>query len=518
MMTLLFLALCFIGLPPIKSHQLYIKNLNKDPIFLLKINECRIQKGSIKIIHPINISKIQKTIESIEIVAQDNNSTFKELLKYKIKNLNDNLSQVKPTEKRQKRWDALGSAWKWLAGNPDADDLRMINKTFNQLVDENNEQVKINTNINNRFKDITYKINEVIQAANENNHVIREIEAIKLIVNIDMINQMLQNIKDAIVSARWSIPSSAILSVEELNEIKEILELQGINVPILDEVFNYVQPKIATNKDTILYIIQIPQIETEPATVLMVNTLVNDEKIIIEHPKFVIKFKNILYTTSTPHNSIQKYSDITVLNDACVKPLIMGTKATCNATFYHETIIQPIEDGRVLISNAQNLALQSNCGPDDRNLNGNFVITFGNCTVTIENKTYAAYNIESKAQDADTIMYNAQVEHRIKEPMHIKKLREETINNRKMLDHVNFQQSTHLSWMWYVGGTIITLLTLVIIAGVTMFILRNNIIAKSLTQVIPRLSPQQTLPTAAIQPPISASRRHLQRSISSLSH
>lgn len=68
--------------------------------------------------------------------------------------------------KRFKRWDSIGSVWKFIAGSPDADDLRIINSTLNQVIDYNNVQVSINRHINNQLEDLALKTNDVISLLN----------------------------------------------------------------------------------------------------------------------------------------------------------------------------------------------------------------------------------------------------------------------------------------------------------------------------------------------------------------
>lgn len=86
------------------------------------------------------------------------------LILQKSRELVNNLYQIKPTKsRRNKRWDAVGTVWKWIAGSPDAEDLRIINRTFNGLIDENNEQVKVNSMIDTKISEITSTVNKLIE-------------------------------------------------------------------------------------------------------------------------------------------------------------------------------------------------------------------------------------------------------------------------------------------------------------------------------------------------------------------
>ena len=123
---------------------LQIHNLHENPILLMKTKYCKIQTGVSKIIHPINLTSIQDSIESLVSIgynslAKDN--PLGNIIWYKTKKLYSSFHQIKPQHHhRERRWDTLGSAWKWIVSSPDADDLRIINSTLSNLIDENYRQ------------------------------------------------------------------------------------------------------------------------------------------------------------------------------------------------------------------------------------------------------------------------------------------------------------------------------------------------------------------------------------------
>lgn len=96
----------------------------------------------------------------------------------------------------------------------------------------------------------------------------------------------------------------------------------------MDEIFDYVTVTIGFNKpQTILYIVGVPQLEKGSFVVYMVNTLVIDNQIILEHPKYILKGNNDeWYVTHKPMNFIEKYPDLMQLEDNCIKPLINNPK------------------------------------------------------------------------------------------------------------------------------------------------------------------------------------------------
>ena len=244
-----------------RLQHLEIKDLNSDPVLLVKHRECRIQTGVTKIIHPINLTDLEANVFLFSKVARqtDTQLPMTQLILQKSRTLANNFYQLKPTKSRRaKRWDTLGSAWKWLAGNPDADDLRLLNTTMNKLINENNRQFQVNNVINNRIKDMTSTINKLIEQQSITNKIIlEEIDALTLILYIDTINDILEEIQDTIIRARISLASNKLLTLKEVFFLDSLLQNQGFELEFPEEALNYAIPKIVIKNDLLLYILEI---------------------------------------------------------------------------------------------------------------------------------------------------------------------------------------------------------------------------------------------------------------------
>lgn len=173
------------------APQLQIMHVSNDPIVQIKITDCKIQTGAIKIIHPVNLARIE---ESIEILTNSfyNKLTptnpLQEVIKFRIKKLYSTLYGLKPEQtRRHRRWDSIGTTWKWIAGSPDAQDLHIINSTMNDIINQNNQQYRINDNINNRITQLTQSINQIASSINDNKATLGILDAITTMLNIDVI-------------------------------------------------------------------------------------------------------------------------------------------------------------------------------------------------------------------------------------------------------------------------------------------------------------------------------------------
>lgn len=476
----MYLQICIfliVSIKPLIAQKLEIKSLYDDPILLIKTGHCKIQVGNIKVIHPINLTNIEITVGTINKLIDNKMYDKLELhniVRQKIKKLHDNLRQIKPIQStRYKRWDALGSGWKWLAGTPDAEDLRIINNTMNQLIDANNQQVHINQQIDRRIQMITATVNRAIMNSTINNKVIlTEIDMLTTIVTIDTVNTILEEIQEAIVRTKVNLPSNKILTLTEIIRIKDLLVNQGIKITLPDEALQFVTPKIAINGETLLYILQVPKLEKETSSTLRIIPLVINNTVIRDHPLYLIRNNQKLYTTLDHKQFVQSHSEIQEFDDNCIKPLIMGTSSHCNVTSQMETEMQFISENKLIINNANNETLHSDCGPSDRKLTGNFLLTFWNCTITIKNRKFQSYELTSELQEIQGALYNINATRQLIKALDINTIKEENTQNRNEIKNVYLEQIKHQNWIWSLSGTV-TMTSIGIIALIVYIVLRS---------------------------------------------
>ncbi|XP_055598793.1 uncharacterized protein LOC129748245 [Uranotaenia lowii] len=439
--ALLMIALCFC-----QAQKLSIKHFGNDPILLVKERECKIQIGTIKIVHPINLSSIEEATETLISFSYRNNvetnNPLKNILKYKAKQLYNNLYQLKPrTHHRSKRWDTIGTIWKWIAGTPDAADLQVINSTMNDLIDQNNQQFKVNENIDKRIQHLTNAIKEVMLQANFNKIMVNDIEIITAIMNTDILNKMLEDIQDAIMLSKLSITHNRILSIREILAIRELIQDQGVNLNLPDEALQFVTPKFVTSSKMLLYLMHVPLLENSTTSDIMrIFPLVTNNRILYQYPTHILKTASKLYITEKPDNFVQKAAYLKELNDECLASLIDGKQTTCRYVVQNETSKELINDNTILIRNAKDQTLESTCGPDNRTINGNVLISFTNCTVIFDRENFTNNELENPIDIIERAFHNLKINWKQHKLYELEKINAETISNRKRLDHVYLQQ------------------------------------------------------------------------------
>ncbi|XP_062554770.1 uncharacterized protein LOC134219890 [Armigeres subalbatus] len=332
-----------------KLESLEIKNLMNDPILLLKLNDCKLQTGFIKIIHPINITNLENNVYLFSKIARQINREIpiSNLIFQKSRELVNNLYQLKPMKSRRpKRWDALGVAWKWIAGSPDAEDLRIINTTFEDLISQNNQQIRINNVLNTKIDTIMTTVNRLIdQQSTENKILLEEMDAITLLLYMDTTNKILEDLEDTILRTRINLANSKLLSLNEILTMETLLNEQGINTNFPEEALHYAKPKVATKGDLLLYILQIPKV-TGNCEIIRIIPLTVHDYVITQLPPHVIRSGNDVFSTTNPESFIQQSTFLEPLRNNCSLHIILGIESHCEAKFDDTTKVTLIANNK----------------------------------------------------------------------------------------------------------------------------------------------------------------------------
>lgn len=450
-----------------------IKYLHNDPVLMIKLSDCKIQNGFDKIVHPINLSSIEQNVLLItKIIRQlDSSLPIAQLATEKSRALINNLRQVKPyNPRRKRRWDTLGSAWKWLAGSPDADDLRLINTTMNELIEQNNQQFIINKMVNERIDDVTKAVNNIIKQQNmENKILIEEYDTITLLLYMDTLNNVLEEIQDTILRSKIALPNNKIITLKEILLIEALLREQGIKLDFPEQALNYVTPKIATKGDMMYYILQTPRLQRLKAEVIQIFPLIVNNTTILHTAQYLVKIGNDFFQTNNPSEFIQKLPDLVPLNDECLLPIMKGTESSCNATRKTNSQVLMITDNKLLINNGFNHLIHSDCGPQNRTLTGNFLITFNNCTLDINGEKFSSREFSTnKSLEIDGAFANLKITLSLTEHKDINEIHNNTIWNRNRMQLISFEQDKQHIWIKSLLSGLST--TAIIMIGIIIYI------------------------------------------------
>lgn len=461
------------------KSDLEIRNLGNDPILLLKTKDCKLQIGFVKIIHPINLTNLENNVYIFSKLARqvDRDIPISNLILQKSRELVNNLHQLKPMKSRRtRRWDALGTGWKWIAGSPDAEDLRIINNTLDDLTTQNNQQTKINNIINTRIEEMTTTINRLIeQQSMENKILLEEMDAITLLLYMDTTNNILEDLEDTILRTRIELANSKLLSLKEILTIETLLNEQGIKTQFPEEALNYAKPKIATRGDLLLYILQIPKVKGN-CEVIQVIPLTVQNAVITDLPPYVVRSGNDLFSTTEPGSTIQQDTFLEPLRDNCSVHIISGRESHCNATFDDSTRVALIASNKILINNAKGSYIKSNCGPHNRTLHGNFIVSFHNCSVQVGEQIFTSEELVSSVKELQGAFPSLAIKWNIAQQHDIPRIHDQTLHNRMQLEHVKLKQFEHRNLLLAAFGGLSTTMVIIIIITITCLFRKRVVI------------------------------------------
>ncbi|XP_062554460.1 uncharacterized protein LOC134219672 [Armigeres subalbatus] len=274
---------------------LRLHDVKQNPIIMIPLGEARISNSFFRIMHPINLTTIESTIDVYNNVAQTGklNQTFFELsIRRKIGRINLLFNRIRP--QRIKRWESLGRAWKYISGSPDADDLKVINSSLNSLVDENNKQIQINHLFEKRMRNLTKTFNSLL----DNEQYLEKVtfdslDSLNFIFEIDELLYNLEIIEESITLAGRSIPSSRIIHPEELSVIRHTLNDNGFRLNSVDDMLNIASAYAVYNNEMFMYILKIPKIKDVQYKIGLIEPVIANNLRIHLTAQFYIEGQNV---------------------------------------------------------------------------------------------------------------------------------------------------------------------------------------------------------------------------------
>ena len=425
-----------------------VTNVTGWPLVVLEIGKMKLVEGKYKLVHKIDLEKLNNAVEEIEI-ASSNHPNLNKLIYLEATDLKNNLARIIPRHFRNKRWDFIGSAFKWIAGSPDADDLRYIEGSIKDLNTQNNIQIKINDQINEKINEMTTTINQLLIQNGKSSP--DDVNSITTILNLKQLNEKIQSIKDAIVLANKNIASHRLIEVEEINILANILEQQGIHIQVPEQALDYVETQIGVNKSTLLYILTIPRVRRKTFEMLEFKPLVNNNKTVKLPGKIFARNYPEAYLINKPCKIINRhhicnYKDISnQFNNSCTFNTLFNSVSTCEfkEVKNHEEIIE-LNPNTILINQA-NVTIHSDCHYKNKTLIGSYLIQFENCTIIINGRTYSHITLTN----VDVPQFKSYMNPRIrKKDMTFRTIAPLTIDKLKPLHGRTDQSKEDMAFEW----------------------------------------------------------------------
>lgn len=301
-----------------------------------------------------------------------------------------------PRRNRRALVNALGSVIKLIAGNPDNDDMEIINHNLETLEKQGNllsqslsRQIIINERIQNKLNNITdilKKINKQIVDQNNNSLTTNtDLEYINLIMNLDMLIQILTSVEEQIEFAKLNILNRNLFSLDDKLYIYNRLKAQKLNLDYLDQIFQYSSGSVIVKGDEILILAKIPILEDNEFDLINIQTLNLNNTRISTDIKLVAKHRDIIYKQ-------EHICDIceatTLIEDDCINNLLNHLTPKCVLKPVRQHIrIQEIKKGIILLDTNQQVLISDSCN-NSRLVNTPTIVETDNCTIKVMNLTF----------------------------------------------------------------------------------------------------------------------------------
>lgn len=467
------------------SAEVKILDYSNSQIITWNAGLAKLQTGTFKLIHIIETNEYQKLINTLQETFDRDvspNHFLQPLLQREITELQSYIDRVKPRSKRS--LDFIGSAWKWIAGNPDHEDFEILTKKTNKVLKNNNKQVIINKLTIDKINELTRVTNGILESVNKShngNNSLKEQLGMILKYKLDTVKEELTNIQHAMHWAKVGVVNSFLLTSEEIRIVKEILNNDYIPFINLEQAFEFAEIKIASNHDSIIYILSIPTTHINSCSKMLVKP--------IKFGKYInkIKYSNILICDSVMYgmkNACKSYNNITICNknnlddlesDMCLANLIKSKTANCSL-INNQNIptFEEISPGTILL-NQFNGTILINAEP--QNLNGTYVIQFCNTSVTIANYTYNFFE-KTHLQTLPAILQPKFLNQNIEETLSLEMVKEIRANNTEAIDLLDDKHRKGLAAS--LG------LSLMAISTIVIFLIKSNVMKRrSKTVIIP---------------------------------
>lgn len=371
-------------------------------------------------VHIVDLEKFESSFQNLQytlhqIERHNTTQPFFKMLNIRMERLSDNFYRLKPVH-RQKRGllNPLGTFIKSLTGNLDDNDLLLIRQSMensrtktNFLINENNRQIRINQQFEAKVNDLIKHVNEhqmeilrKISRMNSNSNVQNEnyLKGIvhDILFNIQLLNNQLKDIFEVVQLSRLGIVSKAILNYNETKSILTTLEDQNISISSTDQIYEFLSIQTYHEKSKIVFVIKTPIFKQGYYQYVKFETLPKDRKIISTLFNSAVLGKFMTLGVNHECSIIEKYrickvQELTNLTgDGCIDNALRGNNASCPYEEQRDEMdIKQINEHTLIIRNAiQPILLTSSCNIKTRKMTGTLLISYNNCTISINGINY----------------------------------------------------------------------------------------------------------------------------------
>ncbi|XP_055536035.1 uncharacterized protein LOC129733840 isoform X2 [Wyeomyia smithii] len=401
--------------PSHSSSSIQITDLQHNPgLLALDMGKSFVRIGKHRLYHVVDLKQCEPIFARLDVAIHGlksfgNLSDLTAMLESKFSNTRKMFQNLMPRQRNKRGLlNFVGSAIKQITGNLDNDDLIEISKTLKALeiddkilINENNEQARINTQLQDRLNKFIEQfefdhnlIRKNLIAAKSNSGIDKTIkllrEILKINIQLDNLESHLKLIFESIQLAKLNTIPRDILSPDELSIILDHFTNHKIIIDSIDQVYQFLNLSAFYNHTKIVFIVEIPLLDELAYRTLLLEPLIVKNKTLKLPAHAAITNDQQFYfiieeCQRVGHNQIchpENLNNFTL--DGCFPYLLKGIPANCS--FKEVSLpseIKSITDNHLIAKQINSQEIATTCGMRNRTLSGTFLIEYHNCTIII---------------------------------------------------------------------------------------------------------------------------------------
>lgn len=359
-------------------------------------------------------------------------------------------------KKAKRSLNFIGSAWKFIAGNPDHDDFVLLKGKLNDLLENSNKQVVINREYNERINKITNVTDEILNMLKKDK-IFENTLALSTEYKIRIVKEELLNVVESIRLAKSNVVNSNILSREEVETIIENFDTDDMPYRNVEDILEFADVTVFHNSTHYFYIINVPKTHNVNYEEFLIkpvkrNNVINRieyEYILkngVDYFGIVEKCKNFNSLSICKDNNVRNISHTT-----CIPRLFKSSEARCNKTNgHHVPLVEEIAADTLLFNDFKG---KVDINGTEQDLRGTYLIKFKNITITVNNQSYRSLET-TNIQLLPPLLHVGVEKDELVEILSMELIKEMHINNTRQIKLLEAKKETD-RWITYSSFSII---------------------------------------------------------------
>lgn len=408
-------------------------------------------------------------------------SHMKKLLQADITQINRLIQTVNTHHRQARSLNAIGTVLKYIAGTPDHDDFERLTNTAEQLIDSQDRQFTINSELQKEINSLTDTVNKILRTEKQKEIDTGHLYDILLARNRAIITE-LDNLITSIIFAKIGVVNPILLDSNEINSIVKNEHFANLSVA---DVMAVAKIKILQYNNVIYFLIRYPtpKFICRKITILPVAQghlmLHLEESTLAVCHNHTVAVRNC--SDSTPTFCLSSSAT------SCALQLMTRNTADCSTTFNNLAPVTMIGDGLVVINDQLAVVEENNEAPVT--INGTYLVVFKD-HVKINNSLYYNENSTTPLRPETSWTSTINLTHHT------------DILSAPYLHHVNLQNLRHIRHLQRMvnQGRVVSLSTAGVLAviGLAAYFWRRRVIRKRETCITKTV--EEAIKSAAARP------------------